>query len=74
MTGRDLAREVSPPAPVPVGGTDSGAIATDGGASVGTGGDRIRIAMIDTGVKRSILRQLTRTRGRRDAVSLHIRC
>jgi carbamoyl-phosphate synthase small subunit len=49
MEGRDLAREVSPPAPVRAGGIASGA------------GDeaRIRIAMIDTGVKRSILDQLT---------------
>ncbi|HUY59499.1 MAG TPA: glutamine-hydrolyzing carbamoyl-phosphate synthase small subunit [Solirubrobacteraceae bacterium] len=60
MIGRDLAGEVSPPAPVGVGGTQSGAVATGGGgASVGTGGDRIRIAMIDTGVKLSILRQLS---------------
>jgi carbamoyl-phosphate synthase small subunit len=51
MEGRDLAREVSPPAPVRVGGTESGA-----GAE---GARRIRIAMIDTGVKRSILDQLT---------------
>jgi carbamoyl-phosphate synthase small subunit len=48
MVGRDLAREVSPPAPV-VGGIDSRAGAT--------GGDTVRIAMIDTGVKRSILNQ-----------------
>jgi carbamoyl-phosphate synthase small subunit len=60
MIGRDLAREVSPPAPVGLGGTQSGAVATGGGgASVGLGGDRIRIAMIDTGVKLSILRQLS---------------
>jgi carbamoyl-phosphate synthase small subunit len=50
MNGRDLAREVSPPTPVGLGGMNSG----DGAI-----GDRIRIAMIDTGVKRSILRQLT---------------
>ena len=48
MEGRDLAREVSPPAPVPLDGADPG------GA-----GDKLRIAMIDTGVKRSILQQLT---------------
>jgi carbamoyl-phosphate synthase small subunit len=51
MEGRDLAREVSPPAPVRAGGIESGA--GDEGAP------RIRIAMIDTGVKRSILNQLT---------------
>ncbi|HTW12980.1 MAG TPA: glutamine-hydrolyzing carbamoyl-phosphate synthase small subunit [Solirubrobacteraceae bacterium] len=46
MSGRDLAREVTPDAPVPLdGGTDSG--------------DPVRIAMIDTGVKRSILNHLT---------------
>ncbi|MGH2859893.1 MAG: glutamine-hydrolyzing carbamoyl-phosphate synthase small subunit [Solirubrobacteraceae bacterium] len=44
MEGRDLAREVTPAA----------AVALDG-----VGGDRIRIAMIETGVKRSILEQLT---------------
>jgi carbamoyl-phosphate synthase small subunit len=52
MEGRDLAREVSPPAPVVVGGTESGA-----GIE---GVQKIRIAMIDTGVKHSILDQLTR--------------
>ncbi len=46
MNGRDLAREVSPSAPVPLDGA-----AAEGGP--------IRIAMIDTGVKRSILQQLT---------------
>jgi carbamoyl-phosphate synthase small subunit len=46
MAGRDLARAVSPPAPV----------ALDG---AGAEADRVRIAMIDTGVKRSILHQLT---------------
>ncbi|HEX3802671.1 MAG TPA: glutamine-hydrolyzing carbamoyl-phosphate synthase small subunit [Solirubrobacteraceae bacterium] len=50
MNGRDLAREVTPPAPVGLGGINSGASAI---------GDRIKIAMIDTGVKRSILQQLT---------------
>ncbi len=49
MLGRDLAREVTPPAPVALDGT--------GGAA-----DRVRVAMIDTGVKRSILHQL-RSRG-----------
>ena len=51
MEGRDLARDVSPPAPVRVGGPESGA-----GAE---GFQQIRIAMIDTGVKRSILDQFT---------------
>jgi carbamoyl-phosphate synthase small subunit len=46
MAGRDLAREVTPPAPV----------ALDGAGAAG--GARVRIAMIDTGVKRSILNQL----------------
>jgi carbamoyl-phosphate synthase small subunit len=46
MEGRDLAHEVSPPTPV----------ALDG---VGAEADRVRVAMIDTGVKRSIVRQLT---------------
>jgi len=50
MDGRDLAREVSPPAPVAL---------DRAGAEGGAGGDRIKIAMIDTGVKRSILKQLT---------------
>ncbi|MDE3133569.1 MAG: glutamine-hydrolyzing carbamoyl-phosphate synthase small subunit, partial [Acidobacteriota bacterium] len=49
MQGRDLAREVTPPAPV----------ALDGAAAAGAG-RQLRIAMIDTGVKRSILQQLTR--------------
>jgi carbamoyl-phosphate synthase small subunit len=44
MVGRDLAREVTPTAPI---------------ALDGVGGERIRIAMIETGVKRSILQQLT---------------
>jgi carbamoyl-phosphate synthase small subunit len=48
MEGRDLAREVSPPAPVPL-----------DGAVVEGAGAKLRIAMIDTGVKRSILNQLT---------------
>ncbi len=50
MVGRDLARQVSPPAPVALDGAGAGASA---------GVDPIRIAMIDTGVKRSILDQLT---------------
>jgi len=45
MEGRDLAREVSPSGPVPL----------DGARVEGV--QRIRIAMIDTGVKRSILGQ-----------------
>jgi carbamoyl-phosphate synthase small subunit len=49
MEGRDLARQVSPSGPVRVGGTESGAIIE--------GVQKIRIAMIDTGVKRSILDQ-----------------
>jgi len=44
MEGRDLAREVTPASPV---------------ALDGDGQERIRIAMIETGVKRSILQQLT---------------
>jgi carbamoyl-phosphate synthase small subunit len=47
MEGRDLAREVSPPAPVGL----------DGAGAAGE--RRLRVAMIDTGVKRSILDQLT---------------
>jgi carbamoyl-phosphate synthase small subunit len=50
MEGRDLAREVSPAAPVPLDGSDV------------EGVQKVRIAMIDTGVKRSILDQL-RQRG-----------
>ena len=46
MSGRDLAREVSPPGPVPL---------SRPGAAADLSGDPIRIAMIDTGVKRSIL-------------------
>jgi carbamoyl-phosphate synthase small subunit len=51
MVGRDLAREVSPPAPVPLDQAGAAADLTD---------DPIRIAMIDTGVKRSILNQFAR--------------
>jgi carbamoyl-phosphate synthase small subunit len=51
MTGRDLAREVSPPAPV----------ALDGAIDeVWAQHPPVRIAVIDTGVKRSILGHLTR--------------
>ena len=49
MAGRDLARTVTPPAPLAIGA----------GGPAGNGADRVRIAMIDTGVKRSILHQLT---------------
>src|SRR5579859_532206 len=49
MNGRDLAREVTPGAPVIVG--------EDGGVR-GGGAGGLRIAMIDTGVKRSIVRNL----------------
>jgi carbamoyl-phosphate synthase small subunit len=52
MTGRDLAREVTPAEPVVLEGT----------------GDGPRIAMIDTGVKRSIVRNL---RERGATVELH---
>ncbi len=45
MTGRDLAREVTPPEPI-----------TLAGAADGVGG--VRISMIDTGVKLSIIRNL----------------
>jgi carbamoyl-phosphate synthase small subunit len=51
MSGRDLARDVTPPAPVPLDGAVDDAWA---------GHEPIRIAVIDTGVKRSILRHLTR--------------
>jgi carbamoyl-phosphate synthase small subunit len=57
MSGRDLAREVTPPAPVVLG-------AGGGSESRGVEGEwadaePVRIAMIDTGVKRSILRHLS---------------
>ncbi len=55
MAGRDLAREVSPPAPVVV--AAGGGI--EAGAGAGAASARVRIAMIDTGVKRSIVHQLT---------------
>ncbi len=51
MEGRDLARTVSPAAPVGLRGSPTSA------GSEGAG--QVRIAMIDTGVKRSILAQLT---------------
>ncbi len=47
MAGRDLARQVTPPAPVALDRAGAGS------------GETVRIAMIDTGVKRSILRELT---------------
>lgn len=46
MEGRDLAREVTPPAPITLDGS-------------GPASERVRVAMIDTGVKRSIVAQLT---------------
>jgi carbamoyl-phosphate synthase small subunit len=52
MAGRDLAREVTPSGPVPLDG------------SFAEPGDGPKLAVIDTGVKRSILHQL-RTRGAR---------
>jgi carbamoyl-phosphate synthase small subunit len=57
MTGRDLAREVTPAEPIVLGG--------EGGADGAAGP---RIAMIDTGVKRSIVRNL---RARGVTVELH---
>jgi carbamoyl-phosphate synthase small subunit len=58
MTGRDLAREVTPGEPVVLGATS--------GPGAGAGGPRI--AMIDTGVKLSIVRNL---RSRGATVELH---
>ena len=55
MTGRDLAREVTPPEPLVLAPHTSGAATT-------------RIAMIDTGVKRSIVENL---RARGAEVTLH---
>jgi carbamoyl-phosphate synthase small subunit len=49
MSGRDLAREVTPPAP----------IEADGAVAEAHQGPPVRIAVIDTGIKRSIVRQLT---------------
>jgi carbamoyl-phosphate synthase small subunit len=60
MTGRDLAREVTPAKQVTLAPT------TGSGAAPGTTGPRI--AMIDTGVKLSILREL---RARGATVELH---
>jgi carbamoyl-phosphate synthase small subunit len=51
MSGRDLAREVTPPGPVPLDGPVDEQWTRDA---------PVRIAVIDTGVKRSILRHLTR--------------
>ncbi|HEX4010008.1 MAG TPA: glutamine-hydrolyzing carbamoyl-phosphate synthase small subunit [Solirubrobacteraceae bacterium] len=62
MTGRDLAREVTPSEAVvldPIDGSPSGELLSD---------SRVRIAMIDTGVKRSIVRNL---RSRGATVTLH---
>jgi carbamoyl-phosphate synthase small subunit len=56
MTGRDLAREVTPPQRVVLDPTGH------------PGGDGLRIAMIDTGVKRSIVENL---RARGATVELH---
>jgi len=61
MTGRDLAREVTPEAPVLLGPTGP----PPGGGDEGTG---VRIAMIDTGVKASIVANL---RARGATVELH---
>jgi carbamoyl-phosphate synthase small subunit len=64
MTGRDLARTVSPSAPVPLNGLPSWAdpgrrspLETASGPAASSG-EPVRIAMIDTGVKRSIVRNL----------------
>jgi carbamoyl-phosphate synthase small subunit len=62
MTGRDLAKEVSPPAPVPLDGAVAAAVGIDvqtREAAAQAAGGAVRIAMIDTGVKRSILRHLS---------------
>lgn len=61
MTGSDLAREVTPEAPVLLGPTGP----PPGGGDEGTG---VRIAMIDTGVKASIVANL---RARGATVELH---
>ena len=56
MSGRDLAREVTVSAAVGCDGSlDAGHRGTDGRGVAG----RVRIAVIDTGVKRSIVRNLT---------------
>ncbi|MBV8999453.1 MAG: glutamine-hydrolyzing carbamoyl-phosphate synthase small subunit [Solirubrobacterales bacterium] len=56
MAGRDLVRDVTPERVIVLGSSDAG------------GADRPRIAMIDTGVKRSIVRNLTQ---RGATVELH---
>ncbi len=58
MAGRDLVRDVTPKEPIVLGGDDG-----DGRGP--------RIAMIDTGVKRSIVRNLTRARRDRRAAPVH---
>ena len=60
MSGRDLAWEVTPEAPVLVGADGTEFSVDERWAGV----EPVRIAMIDTGVKRSILHQLT-SRGAR---------
>jgi carbamoyl-phosphate synthase small subunit len=62
MSGRNLAETVSPPAPVPLDGAAAEAIGADlAAAEVAIQLDgAVKIAMIDTGVKRSILRNLIR--------------
>ncbi|MGH2843751.1 MAG: glutamine-hydrolyzing carbamoyl-phosphate synthase small subunit [Solirubrobacteraceae bacterium] len=60
MSGRDLARELGPPAPVVAGvgpGNGFGA-AVAAGVTTEPVGDPLQIALIDTGVKRSIIRNL----------------
>ncbi len=67
MTGRDLARDVTPQKRVvlpPASSSPPGELASDSDPS----GARIRIAMIDTGVKLSIIRNLT---ARGATVELH---
>jgi len=61
MSGRDLAREVTPAAAVSLDRSLAGPHRGTGGLGAG-GRDPIRIAMIDTGVKLSIIRNL-RERG-----------
>jgi carbamoyl-phosphate synthase small subunit len=63
MNGRDLARTVTPPAPVPLNGAGATALLEDRLATAGedrpaSSGEPVRIAMLDTGVKRSILMNL----------------
>ena len=55
MTGRDLAREVTPAEPISVDGTAGAGADPEPGAP-----EPVRIALLDTGVKRSIVAQLTR--------------